>query len=210
MHDCEGTMKITATTLMMALTGIAAHAGEGTAAQPGRSATVCMESGPFPGVAQARLLASEMFAAIGIRVRWRQGLGGCPSGGILISLADGTPARLMPGALAYALPYEGRHIRVFYDRSTQHNARNGIPVVLGHVLVHEITHILQGISRHSATGIMKARWDQRDFDFMDLKCLKFTREDVDLIYRGLAVRLRHSVAMKTETAVAMPQPGEYD
>jgi hypothetical protein len=40
---------------------------------------------------------------------------------------------------------------------------NMVPIILGHVLVHEITYILQGICRHSESRIMKARWELRDF-----------------------------------------------
>jgi hypothetical protein len=91
----------------------------------------------------------------------------------------------MPGALAYALPYEGTHITVFYDRI----AKGAYPsTVLAHVMVHEITHLLQGIGRHSETGVMKARWTVRDMIGMGMTPLPFTREDVDLIYLGLGKR----------------------
>jgi hypothetical protein len=59
-------------------------------------------------------------------------------------------------------------------------------VVLGHVLVHEITHILQGIDRHSETGVMKARWTAQDYSKMTWEPLPFTPEDIDLIQRGLS------------------------
>ena len=65
---------------------------------------------------------------------------------------------------------------------------NQVHAVLAHVLVHEITHILQGLSRHSESGVMKARWDSQDFAQMSWKPLPFTAEDVDLIQRGLAAR----------------------
>src|SRR5689334_15085747 len=41
----------------------------------------------------------------------------------------------------------------------------GVPpsVVLGTVLAHEIGHLLLGRNSHSATGIMRARWQSRDF-----------------------------------------------
>jgi hypothetical protein len=58
------------------------------------------------------------------------------------------------------------------------------------VLAHEITHILQGISRHSASGVMKARWTINDFAGMSIHPLRFEEEDVDLIYEGLARRAR--------------------
>jgi hypothetical protein len=66
--------------------------------------------------------------------------------------------------------------------------RNGGPSVLAHVLVHEITHVLEGIDRHSATGIMKDRWDDNDYFEMRRKPLRFAQKDVDLIYDGLKVR----------------------
>jgi hypothetical protein len=34
-------------------------------------------------------------------------------------------------------------------------------------LVHEISHVLQGTNRHSETGVMKARWNQEDYDAID-------------------------------------------
>jgi hypothetical protein len=42
--------------------------------------------------------------------------------------------------------------------------------------VHEITHVLEGIDRHSATGIMKDRWDDNDYAEMRRKPLRFAPE----------------------------------
>lgn len=60
--------------------------------------------------------------------------------------------------------------------------------LLAHVLVHEITHILQGTCRHSDTGIMKARWTHQDYMEMGQKPLSFTEKDLQLIRTGLAKR----------------------
>jgi hypothetical protein len=62
------------------------------------------------------------------------------------------------------------------------------PNLLAHVLVHEITHILQGISRHSPTGIMKGQWDYDDYFEMSRRPLPFAQKDIDLIYDGLKAR----------------------
>jgi len=35
--------------------------------------------------------------------------------------------------------------------------------LLGHVMAHEIGHLLQGTTQHSESGIMKARWTGQDF-----------------------------------------------
>lgn len=193
-------MKIQAITLMAALTGVAAAANEGTAE---RNVTVCMEGNAHSDVAiRAQWLASRMFAGIGVTIDWRHGLRGCPSQGIMISLSDGTPASLKPGALAYALPYEGTHIRVFYDRIAQDHDQRLVPALLGHVLVHEITHILQGVCRHSESGIMKAHWGLKEFEQMQGKPLEFADEDINLIYCGLAARAR----ARARAVVAMNAP----
>src|SRR5437870_5550957 len=102
-------MRIKAIILMAALTGVAGQAAADAGAAAERNVTVCVDE-PALGVgAQARSLASEMFAAIGVAIDWRRGLRGCPSQGIMINFTDHTQESLKPGALAYALPYEGTH-----------------------------------------------------------------------------------------------------
>jgi hypothetical protein len=95
--------------------------------------------------------------------------------------------------LAYALPYEGAHSRVFYDRiAARGNAL--MPHLLAHVLVHEITHILQGVTWHSGQGVMKAQWNQQDFHLMLGRSLEFASLDIDLIHDGIAKREKVLVA----------------
>src|SRR3989442_13283229 len=91
---------------------------------------------------QAKKVGSEIFAGIGVKIRWH-GPSNCPAEGILITLSNETPGSLLPGALAYALPFEGTHVVVFYDRV---KSRPGsAPSVLGHAITHEVRHILQGL-----------------------------------------------------------------
>jgi hypothetical protein len=135
----------------------------------------------------ARELAAKMFANIGICLKWKttEPPGESLQQPIIIDLATG-PEKLMPRALAYALPYEGSHITVFFDRIE----RTEYPAfLLAHVMVHEITHIVQGVSRHSDTGVMKAQWTDRDRSEMRLRPIPFAQEDVDLLYQGLSTRL---------------------
>jgi hypothetical protein len=54
--------------------------------------------------------------------------------------------------------------------------------LLGHVLVHEITHVLQEVPRHSESGMMKARWEGADFARMRHQTLPFAEEDIRLIH----------------------------
>jgi hypothetical protein len=182
-------MTITAMTTMVAMMAVKAAAAHGGQPQP--KLTVYMRDRADVSNEirlRAESLASRMFATIGISLQWRKGE---PSGQlsqppVFIELARKTPKNWMPGTLAYALPYEGAHLTVFFDRIEKGDDPG---TVLAHVMVHEITHLLQGVNRHSAAGVMKARWTIGDFDAMRFVTpLPFTAEDVDLIYLGLAAR----------------------
>jgi hypothetical protein len=156
-----------------------------------RKVRVCMDTTPASEVVRGELQASQMFAAIGVRLDWS-----CRKSplqqAIVITLTARAPETRKPGELAYALPYEGTHIVVLNDR-VRKMAPNHVPAVFAHVLVHEITHILQGFPRHSESGVMKANWDSQDFAQMSWKPLLFTAEDVDLIHRGLDARETRSL-----------------
>jgi hypothetical protein len=151
-------------------------------------------------------IADGMFAAAGVRIEWRghahegHGLAG---GALAIGLALNTPANVLPGALAFARVYEGVHIDVFCDRLERlaPGARNAVPL-LAHVLVHEITHMLEGIDRHSDTGVMKARWSAVDYSAMATNPLPFTPEDIELIHLGLAARARGETLAGADSAAA--------
>lgn len=181
-------MNFTTTILITAAMAIVAgvNASAKVTADNGRRVTVyhCNDMAIQQGVVgAARDLASKMFITIDVHLNWRSG---CPTGpeagSIVVDFVTDAPTTFKPGALAYALPYEGVHIRIFADRiATRSNARE----VLAHVMVHEITHILQGEARHSSEGIMKAIWTQADFNAMAAKPLSFTAEDVELINRGM-------------------------
>ena len=182
-------MRISAMTMVATLLAITAYAGEGADSYAKSKVSVCIQGAVFPEIGvRARWLASRMFSAIGVTLDWRGGFSRCPSGAIMVSFTDNTPTDLQPGALAYALPYEGTHIRVFYDRITETCDRALVPSLLGHVLAHEITHVLEGVGWHSNYGVMKARWDIKDYSKMRVKPLEFTDEDIHMIYLGLAAR----------------------
>ena len=156
-------------------------------------------------MAQAQGLATQMFARIGVKLQWH---GGSPPQGekraIGIELVTHTPVSLHSDALAYTRPYEGVHIQVLWNRIQTTPSPTKL---LAHVMVHEITHILEGIDRHSAEGVMKARWDEADFSAMAFKTLQFAPEDVDIIRAGL--KARNAAVMATEEhagASAAPVP----
>jgi len=187
-------MKIRSVVGMVAIAAASAYAGDSVAprgvAARERILTVCVRSGNELQAARAATAeASKIFAEIGVRVVWHVGWSCPPSESMLqISFSEETRETQLPDGLAYALPYEGTHIVVFYDRIKQTTRNAGAPHLLAYVMVHEIAHILQGISQHSAKGIMKAHWGPEDYFEMGRKGLRFTPDDAELIYKGLDAR----------------------
>jgi hypothetical protein len=173
----------------ISMMGASAWAGESDAMQT-RSVTVCMSgSHEIQVTYRAQETASKIFAGIGVLLVWST-RGSCPSSPdvVRVNLSNETSEKQLPAALAYSLSYEGTHIVVFYDRIKKSVKSVSTDRLLAHVLVHEITHILQGLDGHSESGIMKARWDNSDLARMGREPLGFTDFDVLLLYRGLDAR----------------------
>jgi hypothetical protein len=138
---------------------------------------------------RAKALTSRMLAAASVRLHWDRAAAAHPCGpvsGIVVDLATNIGLDDHPGALAYARPYEGAHIVVALDRlESSAGEKRMIPILLAHVMSHEIGHLLEGFSRHSPAGIMKAHWDAIDVLQMLAGPLEFTSDDIDLINRGI-------------------------
>jgi hypothetical protein len=187
-----------------------AHSAEFSVASSGNGerVVVCMsytQEADGITVAGAQAITRRMFADIGVDLIWHNSARFCnahPRQTIVINLVDEAPKTLHPGVLAYALPFERRHINVFYNRVNLWNAvatRN----LLARVFAHEITHMLQVLIRHSETGIMKARWDKDDYLHMETR-LAFTEEDVRWIHRGLATRTAQPPSETMATVGRLP------
>jgi hypothetical protein len=205
--EVEQEMKIECLAAMLAMAGASLCAGQSAATQKA-TVNVCMETDPYI-LMGVRPLASAMFASIGVRIAWHE-LDSCPAevGAIQVRLSHDSPSirnSASEAALAFARPYEGT-IVVFVERVRQSH-RDGARLVMAHVLVHEITHVLEGIDRHSATGIMKARWNDHDYFEMRRKPLLFAQEDVNLIYDGLKVpRMAPAAVLTRVTRAAVAGP----
>jgi hypothetical protein len=133
--------------------------------------------------AYAQIVASRIFTQAGVTILWRSGQPETPEAqSILINITANTPDLFRPGALAYADMHDGAHIRVFYDRLGNGGDRMTARL-LANVLVHEITHILEGVCRHSKEGIMKARWTPKDLVQIAWSQLSLAPYDIELIHQ---------------------------
>ena len=184
---------------------VAAVAWAGDTAQPEqRAITVCMSRRGNPTAFRAQAIASQIFSRIGVRVDWQPDQRSCylSDDKIAITLSYDTPVGQHPGESAYSMPYEGTRIVVFYDRILNSLTGSRVPSVLGYILAHEIAHVLQGISRHSESGIMKPKWNARDYVEMRGNMLRFTEYDVSLIRSGLDERAHQASRHASAGAIA--------
>ena len=158
------------------------------AAEERRVVTVCMNTG---GQHQshfyvARGLADKILGQAGVDLEWRKNEEPCAGlrNSLIIKISN-AQANSFPGALAYT-DLRRHQIEVFQDRVILAANGNGqIPAVLGHVLAHEIVHALQGLARHSETGLMMRRWTISELSDMCIRPLSLDIADVSLIHRGL-------------------------
>ena len=153
---------------------------------------------PAAVLAKAESVAARIFANIGISVTWKIGKAREAQSDaemtIEIQFDSGEPLKFPEGALAYAMPYgtTGTRIHVFCDRVISIESRALSGPYLGHVMAHEITHVLEGISRHSPHGVMKAQWDLSDLYQMVFRPMQFDSDDVELIRMGMELRAQSS------------------
>ncbi|HKD09830.1 MAG TPA: hypothetical protein VKB79_28245 [Bryobacteraceae bacterium] len=184
--------------LLVALTVMGAGTfacASGSGQRPDHLVMVCLNpGGNAAAFLRGEAAATQILKQANIRLQWRGAESNCSAGnGLVVTVSSSTPEDLHPGALAYALPFEGTHIVLFYDRVLSSVGASTIPALLGHVLAHEIVHILEGVNLHSASGVMKERWNIVDYVDMRRGGLKFTRDDIELIDRGMESRAAHSV-----------------
>ena len=70
----------------------------------------------------------------------------------------------------------GCYADLFYDRAAhlQKTTQVSLPTLLGHAIAHELGHLLLGTNSHSATGLMRARWQPDDLASASRGALHFS------------------------------------
>lgn len=94
------------------------------------------------------------------------------------------------GTIAVSSPFTSRGLRItiYWDRLLeQYPTRDegALRPVLGHVLAHEIGHILLGTMHHTTSGLMKASFTGEERSLLQVKPLKMEQVDIDTIQRNL-------------------------
>jgi len=148
-----------------------------------------------PEIHYARTIAGSILRKAGIQLRWRLGL---PKRGdgtglklIVAEIVPDAPPDVPPFVRARSFLSSGGASRmIIYRRRVMNDScpetcgfESG--AMMGHVLAHEITHVLQGFAHHAADGLMRARWTADDVYRMQTRTLSLASEDVELIWEAV-------------------------
>jgi len=168
--------------------------------------------------------ASTILAGIHVQLVWTgqtpqasKAIAGCVGEpamhDLAVEIVPHAPPSFSNAALAMAMPYadSGVRIVIFYDRVEPllrgHHAPEA--TILGYVLAHEIAHVLQGIARHSGTGIMRAHWSENDLRQMGSRELTFTPEDVQFIQQHRSPRDASAGCSETPFSKKLQKPPSH-
>jgi hypothetical protein len=150
-------------------------------------------------IGSGTIIASAVYQRIGVRLNWHTGEPKVTSGSASndssrrvykVRTVAQAPDSASAGALASTdeVGSSGTQITVYKDRILRLlNANPRLQyVAVGYVLAHELAHLMQGVLRHSESGILKARWSYDEYQEMCLRKLAFTQTDIELIHQRLA------------------------
>lgn len=168
-----------------------------------RLAAVTPAAGPIPiclegnldqtnrlTIGQGELIASTLFRQIRIGLEWHNLPAGCPEARepVRVRIWTHTPADYHRGASGTSQPYDGVHAEIFLDRMQRSVQGSVLTALVGHVLAHEIAHVLGGTDGHS-TGVMQPFFSPEDLRKMTILPLRFPMSYIIVLQDG--VRTRH-------------------
>ena len=146
---------------------------------------------------QARDVAGVILRGAGLQAVWRDCTTACadalgPRELIvrIVAAPQGIVAESLGCALIDVQHGAGTLATVYPDRISAVASRTGVDAgtLLGRAVAHEIGHLLLGTAEHSAGGLMRALWSDRELQRGLTADWTFAPDDVARIGRGLAAR----------------------
>jgi len=161
----------------------------------------------------AKEVAASIYENTGVRVEWLEcyfaegelkhnpDCGRLSPTSLVVRILPRSKAEALkqpPSALGFAMLSNSgelaHYASVFYHRVEELSGiwTSSRPVVLGHVIAHEMGHLLLGQGGHSRTGLMTANWDRGELERVNQRTLSFTSQQAKEI-RARSLE-RHSSA----------------
>ena len=156
---------------------------------------------------QAEQNTKRIFLHSGVDVLWRPCRPSdsssleCPDPGPmtpavrLVTRLKVAPGRVHADAMGYAIGYVAT-VSVEFAKQLEKSLMGPLPEILGHIMAHEIGHLLLPGYAHSVTGIMRAHWRQVEWTLICQGKLNFLREEARFLRTSLLYR-RQPVANQT-------------
>lgn len=155
---------------------------------------------PAEALAQAETVAGHIFREAGLQVNWLNcGVPGESEEQIQSCLQAVFPTHLQVRIVRHAISLSEAVFGISYlaeDGSGCYSDVFFVPMkdlserldlnpgrVLGHVIAHEIAHLLLGPKSHTPKGIMRRYWQPEDLTDMVQGRLLFTRQDAEVMRR---------------------------
>lgn len=119
---------------------------------------------------------------------------------------EGLPRGIFGFAL---LPPDGRpgsYANIYSDnlRELADGRVHRLSAVLGHMLAHEIGHLLLGIGSHGRSGLMKIPWGPKELTLADRGGLNFSKKEIRRIAKNLELRAKKAEASDESPASSSP------
>jgi len=136
----------------------------------------------------------RLYRGIGVEVEWRRfdSDRSAPSTihVVLTKRPSDALGRRVHGVMGAALrTEEGIGVAYVFHRQVEAQAGQyavSESLIIACAIAHELGHLLLPDRRHSALGLMRARWDRDDFHRAEHGQLRFSPEEADLIRRTAA------------------------
>lgn len=154
------------------------------------------------GVARGEMAIACQAAALilknaGLQLVWRDCSAGCADalgrGEVMVRIVAAPEAIVAESLGSSVIDLQqgaGTLATVYADRITALASRTGVNLatLLGRAVAHEIGHLILGTANHSASGLMRARWSDRELQRDVAADWIFSREEIRQIGRGLTTR----------------------
>lgn len=146
---------------------------------------------PIDVLVRAKSETTRIYADAGVRLAWSDPSRTLPRLTVMIvSNPDAWRERVAANTLGAAPGTDeglGRLAYAFYDRigATAQQYRTDVGKLLGHVMAHELGHILLAGGSHAPTGIMSDRWGQFQMEFVAESFLRFTKVEAESIQKSI-------------------------
>jgi hypothetical protein len=85
----------------------------------------------------------------------------------------------------------------------------GLSRVLGHVMAHEIGHLLLGLRSHSALGVMQSHWQEEALRRIGMGTLLFTAEQARSMRERLLAKSEDSMATAARPATQLTEASQH-